>query len=246
MLDSWKSLYYFPVFNRLGSGMPKNISIYIPDELLKRMNKFQEVNWSEIARDAIVDYLDGRIRIDERLRESDQYLNELRMIRNQFMHNLDNFENLQRMEKAFELTYADNMKVDVSIGLRTVSQIELAFKIFNLLDYDLLFDRLLYEFKLIAKGKILASTTGSYLRRHKINSRGSRSFSDYVTIDSNILKVITEKILPQESDVSWNLSASSYYDSERGIIEHSIQEDGTIAHSNWKKWYNSWLTHLIT
>jgi len=44
----------------------------------------------------------------------------------------------------------------------------------------------------------------------------------------------------------WPGFVARAHDSERGIIEHAIQEDGTIAHSDWKKWYNSWLAHLNT
>jgi len=42
--------------------MPRNISIYVPDALLKKMERYQEVNWSEIARTAIEDYVSDRER----------------------------------------------------------------------------------------------------------------------------------------------------------------------------------------
>lgn len=40
--------------------MGKNITIYVTDELLEKMNRFEEVNWSEIARKGIENYVDGR------------------------------------------------------------------------------------------------------------------------------------------------------------------------------------------
>jgi hypothetical protein len=40
--------------------MPKNITIYLPDKTAKEMKKYHEVNWSEICRNAILDYLKTR------------------------------------------------------------------------------------------------------------------------------------------------------------------------------------------
>lgn len=42
--------------------MPRNISIYVPDALLQKMGRYDEVNWSEIARTAIEDYVADRER----------------------------------------------------------------------------------------------------------------------------------------------------------------------------------------
>lgn len=58
--------------------MGKNVTIYLPDEVAERMEKFPEVNWSEICRRAIVDYIETRSQVDlgpiiERLKkESDE------------------------------------------------------------------------------------------------------------------------------------------------------------------------------
>jgi len=46
--------------------MPKNITIYLPDKTAKEMKKYQEVNWSEICRSAILDYLKTRESINPR------------------------------------------------------------------------------------------------------------------------------------------------------------------------------------
>ena len=47
--------------------MPRNITVYISDELTDRMKKRTEVNWSEIARQGIENYLTGRETKDELL-----------------------------------------------------------------------------------------------------------------------------------------------------------------------------------
>jgi len=47
-----------------GIETPKNVTIYLPDEIAGKMEKYPEVNWSEICRKAVVDYVDTRSHID--------------------------------------------------------------------------------------------------------------------------------------------------------------------------------------
>lgn len=47
--------------------MPRNITIYISDELDERMKKTPETNWSEVCRQAIGNYLEKRIETTEEL-----------------------------------------------------------------------------------------------------------------------------------------------------------------------------------
>ena len=44
--------------------MGKNVTIYLPDEVAEKMEKFPEVNWSEICRQAILDYVETRSRTE--------------------------------------------------------------------------------------------------------------------------------------------------------------------------------------
>ncbi len=44
--------------------IPKNVTIYLPDEVATRMEKYPEVNWSEICRKAVIDYVDTRSHMD--------------------------------------------------------------------------------------------------------------------------------------------------------------------------------------
>lgn len=37
--------------------MPKNITVYLQDEIANEMDKFPEVSWSEVCRDAILGYI---------------------------------------------------------------------------------------------------------------------------------------------------------------------------------------------
>lgn len=40
--------------------MPKNVTIYIPDEIAEQMLQYPEVNWSEVSRKAITEYMNIR------------------------------------------------------------------------------------------------------------------------------------------------------------------------------------------
>jgi hypothetical protein len=40
--------------------MAKNITLAVPDDLVSKMDKFKEVNWSAVARDAIDSYIKRR------------------------------------------------------------------------------------------------------------------------------------------------------------------------------------------
>jgi len=42
--------------------MAKNLTIRIDDETAKKMEKYREVNWSEVARKAIKKYITGQRR----------------------------------------------------------------------------------------------------------------------------------------------------------------------------------------
>lgn len=44
--------------------MGKNISIYISDELAEKMENLSEVNWSEVARKGIEDYVETRTHVN--------------------------------------------------------------------------------------------------------------------------------------------------------------------------------------
>jgi hypothetical protein len=46
--------------------MPKSISVYVPDDLVEKMDKLPEVNWSEIARQSIEEYIEKRGGVQEK------------------------------------------------------------------------------------------------------------------------------------------------------------------------------------
>ncbi len=44
--------------------MGKNLTIYLPSDVAKKMGNFPEVNWSEICRKAVADYVETRSEVD--------------------------------------------------------------------------------------------------------------------------------------------------------------------------------------
>ena len=47
--------------------MPRNITVYISNELDEKMKKIPEVNWSEVCREGIESYLEKRLETTEEL-----------------------------------------------------------------------------------------------------------------------------------------------------------------------------------
>jgi len=89
--------------------MPRNITVYISDELDQKMKEFGEVNWSEIARQGIERYIEGRVtEVDIKNRVPDNVLNEFRFY----------LESLQsHMNEAYSYSIA-NIHNDFNIGVR--------------------------------------------------------------------------------------------------------------------------------
>jgi hypothetical protein len=70
--------------------MPRNITVYISDELDDKMKGFGEVNWSEIARQGIVNYMERRkVEVVEKNRIPDDVMKELRYYANSLQHYMD-------------------------------------------------------------------------------------------------------------------------------------------------------------
>lgn len=96
--------------------MPRNITVYISDELDQRMKEFGEVNWSEIARQGIEAYIEGRVKevaiknkvSDTVINEFDFYLASLRdLMSGEYrysiwaLHNDFNIDVIPREKKQF-------------------------------------------------------------------------------------------------------------------------------------------------
>lgn len=50
------------------NDMPKNVTIYLPEKVVKRMDEFREVNWSQVCRVAVEQYIEDRYNINPKAR----------------------------------------------------------------------------------------------------------------------------------------------------------------------------------
>jgi hypothetical protein len=46
------------------NSMGKNVTIYLPDDVAEKMESFPEVNWSEVCRRAVLEYIQIRSQVD--------------------------------------------------------------------------------------------------------------------------------------------------------------------------------------
>ncbi len=74
----------------LAIKMPRNVTVYISDELDEKMKLFGEVNWSEIARQGIETYIERRkVEVVEKNKVPDDVMKELRYYVNSLQHLMD-------------------------------------------------------------------------------------------------------------------------------------------------------------
>jgi len=46
------------------NSMGKNVTIYLPDDVAEKIESFPEVNWSEVCRRAVLEYIQIRSQVD--------------------------------------------------------------------------------------------------------------------------------------------------------------------------------------
>lgn len=105
--------------------MPRNVTLYISDELDEKMKQFGEVNWSEIARQSIINYIEGRVaeaivknEVPENvLKEFWYYVESLR----QFMGNNDVYS-IAYMHNDFNIDVTQREKTQFREIFRTVQE----------------------------------------------------------------------------------------------------------------------------
>jgi len=138
--------------------MPKNISIYVPDALLLKMERYQEVNWSEIARTAIEDYVSDRERA--------------------YLHNYI----------PFEMGDAGNVSYRLRAVIRKhPDDILFMLHIHNQSENDLIIDRITYDIILENEEKDSHYYTNGYILKRRGFSKGSEaSFPVMLQIDEKL------------------------------------------------------------
>ena len=224
-----------------GVSLPKSISIYIPDELVKKMEEFSEVNWSEISRHAIEDYISGRRRYEKMGSELERTLNE-------YKFNISKLGELEdKKSRPIQIIFSEDIKFELKITpSQGTPKISAAFSIENNTEEYIILDRVLYNVRIeIQNPPYWEKMQGSYLKKRKLQSAERMSVRQDLDISFDIYSRLSETASMNENDINFEVDFTSYFDSGKGIIRVDATERVSIAYSHWKKWYNSWAEMLI-
>lgn len=221
-------------------GVGKNISIYVPDDLAEKMERFPEVNWSEIARRGIEDYVKGRKRREQMLRTLDELhfrLEEVRRLRDDLMHR----------RKTIPAHIKETEEIKVITRLHSIisaesPQARLDFRISNR-EYgsDVILDRLLYKLEILVEGRSIMKVSGNYLEKKEVFFGKGRVGLDVKTIlPVEVCHKIHEMASPKESDVMWLIDGKVFLEGPEGTLVTYFSETKEMAFSHWKKFYEPW------
>lgn len=154
--------------------MPRNITVYISDELDQKMKQFGEVNWSEIARQGIERYMDKRVvEVAEKNKVPNDILNEFRF----YLESLKEY-----MNSAYTYSIA-SMHNAFNIGVTSREKRQF-FEIFNHLVED--YSELCRSFELFEHRKHI-NEFGS------VFSKLMRIFDKYSTMVRDFALLVKEK-----------------------------------------------------
>lgn len=178
--------------------MPKSVSIYVPDELVGKMEKLPEVNWSEIARQSIEDYIEKRGRAAD---------DKLQMI---------------------EISGSDKQiscKIEPR-WIIPKKEVWVAFYIENQIGYDLILDRIHYEVNFaeatesISHGPPICELTDVHLQMGLLIN-GEKSFCTIAKPKPNVPNEIAEKMLQTAAlrkDSAIEVKGFIDFQSRKGLI----------------------------
>lgn len=231
--------------------MPKSISIYIPDELVRKMEQFSEVNWSEIGRHAIEDYILGRRRYKEMGLELENYIKEFKFLTHRFenfeeiIHNLEEKVNLSKI-RPIQILPSEGISFELKIEPEHGSQrIRILFTLYNLSEGYVILDRLVYEIRLYSQSRReLFNIEGSFLRKRKLQSGETIRLPVNINIPVDTCRILSQTVSIDESDINVEVDIQSFFDSEKGVLQVNTTKRDFIAYSHLKKWYNSWASTL--
>ena len=158
--------------------MPRNITVYISDELDQKMKEFGEVNWSEIARQGIERYMDKRVvEVAIKNKVPDNIINEFRF----YLESLGEF-----MKTGYSHSIA-NMHNSFNIGVTQREKTQY-FEIFNHLVED--YSELCKSFELFEHRKDIKEFKPVFLKLMRIFDKYSTMVRDFALL----VKEKTDKI----------------------------------------------------
>ncbi len=176
--------------------MPKSISIYIPDELADRMGKLPEVNWSEIARQCIENYIEQRKPTEEE--KLHIRLLEPRQIR------------CTPLPRFFPKT----------------QEFDIVYRIENQSEEDLILDRLLYEIRVMQENgrTAIGIIRGLNLEKTEINKGSGFSMLEKPSVPKELLQKMIETA-SSSGNIEMRFSGTIYFDSRKGPSRVGLYAD---------------------
>lgn len=150
--------------------MPRNITVYISDELDQKMKEFGEVNWSEIARQGIERYIEGRVtEVAIKNRVPDDVVNE-------FRYYLETLEKFMQRNYIYSIALMHN---NFNIGV-TPREKRQFFEIFDHLVED--YSELHRSFELFEKRKNIDEFKPIVTKLARIINRYSTMVRDFASL----------------------------------------------------------------
>lgn len=179
--------------------MSKNMSIYIPAELAVKMNEFPEVNWSEIVRVSIEDYVLNRHQSDTLFIEISQKLNEFNALKQEFTANL----NRQRDDLGVYDFKDKEICNYVIIYYPERKLISILFNIKNELFPFMRLDRIIYDFKLVSTSseKEILRFKDAYLKKTRIRQYENAQAEIKYEIDEDTTKILDALFEKNKDDI---------------------------------------------
>lgn len=150
--------------------MPRNVTVYISDELDRQMKEFGEVNWSEIARQGIERYIEGRVvEIAEKGKVPDEVLKEFRFY-------LESLRNCMNSAYTYSIV---NLHNDFNVGVTSREKRQF-FDIFNHVAED--YSELCRSFDLFEHTKNINEFKPVFIKLIRIFDRYSTMVRDFAML----------------------------------------------------------------
>jgi len=217
--------------------MPKSISIYIPDSLAELMNEYSEVNWSEIGRIAIEDYLNGRRRFERLGEEMQKHLEEVDKLEGKLTRLLDYEQNVREDYTTQTQFTTGGEKIICTVTSLSYfikeSELCLMIALENDLDWDVVLDRITFELQVTARGQdLLMRKQGIYAKKemlhHDTTGFGARIYFDLNQKEVELFENIAELQKTGNQEYYHTVEMWVYCDSRDGVLRSWNQKSDDI------------------
>ena len=208
--------------------MPKSISIYIPDLLVEKMDTLPEVNWSEICRVAIEDYVTGRRRYDTLGEEMKKRLDSVDLLEARLRRLIEYEQEVRENDTSPTMFAPGGEEINCPGTTLTYcikeSRLDLVIELENDYDWDVVLDRITFDLQITSrKNGMLIHKKGSFVEKFLLSSNtggyGATILLDINCNEINILKEIAKiEKSERERDYYYNITMKIFCDSRKGVL----------------------------